>query len=275
MVCTAVSALCRPEVNLAGAQATTGPVAPLTIVHGEAVDRLGFNCGHGTFGPGWVANASVGRAVKLVLLNVGGARSGDASMTTLGQPGQYGMCIAENTPESPWESYPASLGLDAASAITVYLSESVHNAQDHSSDRPAGVLQSIASDVQPHIFRQFDKLVDLVPDTLLHAAIELIGNVGISGLRQADRFDQAIEQAAQAPDFVVPLRLCRIEAQQHHVDVGQDLVHALFEIPSRVEEQDRHSRFFFDEAHDLPKVLSDEGLPAGKRRGDEALLLGL
>jgi hypothetical protein len=150
VVCTAVSALCRPEVNLAGAQATTGPVAPLTIVHGAAVDRLGFNCGHGTFGPGWVANASVGRAVKLVLLNVGGARSGDASMTTLGQPGQYGMCIAENTPASPWESYPASLGLDAASALTVFLSESVHNAQDHSSDRPAGVLQSIASMAAAH-----------------------------------------------------------------------------------------------------------------------------
>ena len=63
VVTTAVSALCRPELNLAGFQATTGPAAPVVIVHGEVVGKLGFNCSHGTFGPGWVANASVGRAV--------------------------------------------------------------------------------------------------------------------------------------------------------------------------------------------------------------------
>lgn len=141
----AVRAMCRPEANLAGVQATTGPVAPLVIVHGDAVERLGFNAGQGTFGPGWVANATVGRALRLVLMHVGGARAGRSSMTTQGQPGQYGLCIAENRAATPWESYPASLGLDAPSAVTLYFCESLRNAQDHTSTSPRGVLGTIAS----------------------------------------------------------------------------------------------------------------------------------
>ncbi|MBW2232313.1 MAG: hypothetical protein JRH17_18155 [Deltaproteobacteria bacterium] len=144
VVRTALSAMCRPEANLAGVQATTGPVAPLIVVHGEAVEKLGFNSGHGTFGPGWVPNATVGRAIRLILMHVGGARAGEASMTTQGQPGQYGLCIAENLPATPWESYPASLGVDAGSAVTVYFSESLHNSQDHVSQEPDGILQTIA-----------------------------------------------------------------------------------------------------------------------------------
>ncbi|MAG33069.1 MAG: hypothetical protein CL908_19495 [Deltaproteobacteria bacterium] len=146
----AVEALCRPEANLAGFQSTTGPAAPLIIVHGEAVDRFGFNPGHGTFGPGWVANSSVGRAVRFVLMHTGGARAGDASMTTQGQPGQFGMVIAETLPATPWPSYPASLGVDASSAITVFVSESLHNAQDHTSTEPRGVLRTIASMAAAH-----------------------------------------------------------------------------------------------------------------------------
>lgn len=145
VVRTAIAALCRPEANLAGAQSTTGPSAPLVIVHGEAVEKFGFNSGHGTFGPGWVANSTVGRAVRFVLSHVGGVRAGDASMTTQGQPGQFGMCIAENLPATPWDSYAASIGVDAASAVSVFVSESLHNAQDHSSTEPRGVLRTIAA----------------------------------------------------------------------------------------------------------------------------------
>ncbi|MBJ19888.1 MAG: hypothetical protein GY910_05605 [bacterium] len=150
IVRAAIAALCRPEANLAGAQATTGPAASLIIVHGEAVERFGFNAGHGTFGPGWVANSSVGRAVRFVLSHAGGTRAGQASMTTQGQPGQFGICIAENLPATPWRSYPSSIGIDAPSALTVFISESLHNAQDHTSIEPRGVLRTIASMAAAH-----------------------------------------------------------------------------------------------------------------------------
>jgi hypothetical protein len=142
---TAVRALAEPRVNLRGVNATTHPVAPLILVHGEAVERLGFNPGLGTFGPGCRANASVGRALRLVLMNVAGARPGSGDAATQGQPSKYTYCAAENAPRSPWESYPASLGIDAASAITVTCGEGPHNVQDHDGRSASHTLEQIAS----------------------------------------------------------------------------------------------------------------------------------
>jgi hypothetical protein len=66
-------------------------------------------------------------------------------MTTQGQPGQFGMCIAENLRATPWASYPASIGVDAPSAVSVFIAESLHNSQDHTSTTPRGILQTAAS----------------------------------------------------------------------------------------------------------------------------------
>ena len=76
VVLTAVRALAQPEVNLRGVNATTHPVAPLLIVSGDVVQQCGFNAGIGAFGPGNRANATVGRAVRLMMLHVAGARPG-------------------------------------------------------------------------------------------------------------------------------------------------------------------------------------------------------
>jgi len=145
VVAAAVEALTHPEVNLRGVQATTHPVAPLVIVHGEAVDRLGFNAGVGAFGPGTRANATVGRAVRFVLLHVGGARPGAGDASTQGQPSKYTYCVAEQAAASPWPAYHRSRGVDAASAVTVACGENPHNAHDMESDEPARLLTKVAS----------------------------------------------------------------------------------------------------------------------------------
>lgn len=146
---TAVRALARPEVNLRGVNATTHPVAPLIIVHGAAVESMGFNAGLGAFGPGCRANATVGRALRLVLLNVAGARPGEGDASTQGQPSKYSYCVAENTPESPWESYPTSIGVamgpSIPSAVTVACGENPHNVQDHECISAARTLEQVAS----------------------------------------------------------------------------------------------------------------------------------
>ncbi len=142
---TALRALARPEMNLRGVNATTHPVAPLVIVHGAAVERLGFNAGLGAFGPGCRANATVGRALRLVLLNVAGARPGAGDASTQGQPSKFSYCVGENERESPWESYPSSRGLEAASAVTVACGENPHNVQDHECHSAAHTLEQIAS----------------------------------------------------------------------------------------------------------------------------------
>jgi hypothetical protein len=142
---SAVRALGRPELNLRGVNATTHPVAPLLIVHGEVVDAAGYNAGLGTFGPGTRANATTGRAVRLVLLHVAGAVPGPGDASTQGGPAKYAYCIAENLAATPWESYPASLGIDAPSAVTVHCGEAPHNFHDMDSDEPARILDKCAS----------------------------------------------------------------------------------------------------------------------------------
>lgn len=141
----AVRALTRPEVNLRGVQATTHPVAPLVVVHGDAVGRHGFNPGLGTFGPGNRANATLGRAVRFVLMHTGGGRPGDGDAATQGQPAKYTYCIAEHTAASPWPAYHRSRGVDAAAAVTVHCGENPHNVHDMESDAPEPILRKVAS----------------------------------------------------------------------------------------------------------------------------------
>ena len=145
VVLTAVRALGRPELNLRGVNATTHPVAPLVVVHGAAVDELGFNPGLGAFGPGNRANASVGRTVRFVLLHIAGARPGDGDASTQGGPAKYAYCIGENGPASPWEGYARSVGVDASSAVTVFCGEAPHNVHDMWSEEPARLLEKFAS----------------------------------------------------------------------------------------------------------------------------------
>src|SRR5436309_8723330 len=103
VVLAAVEAICDEAFDLHGVSATTNAPAPLLIVNGPVRTALEINSGAGVFGPGWRANATIGRAVRLVWLNVGGARPGVISMSTFGQSGGYTYCIAEREEESPWE----------------------------------------------------------------------------------------------------------------------------------------------------------------------------
>jgi hypothetical protein len=146
VVLTALRALARPEINLRGVNATTHPVAPMIIVHGEIARTAGFHAGVGCFGPGNRANATVGRAVRLVLLHVAGAKPGFGDAATQGQPAKYTYCAAENLAESPWEGYALSRGVDAASAVTVHCGEGPHNVHDQEAGGdPALILDKMAS----------------------------------------------------------------------------------------------------------------------------------
>ena len=141
----AVRALARPEVNLRGVNATTHPVAPLLIVHGNVARGAGYNSGLGAFGPGNLANAATGRALRLVLLHVAGAAPGAGDASTQGGPAKYAYCVAENLAESPWGGYAASVGVAAPSAVTVHCGEAPHNFHDMESSDPAAILDKAAS----------------------------------------------------------------------------------------------------------------------------------
>ncbi len=92
----------------------------MIIVNGPIRHRLEINCGYGCFGPGWQANATIGRVLRLLLINVGGAVPGVQDMSVMGQPSKYTMCVGENEEASPWEPLHVERGLQPSqSAVTV------------------------------------------------------------------------------------------------------------------------------------------------------------
>ncbi len=104
-----------------------------------------MNAGSGVFGPGCHANATIGRAIRLGLLNIGGAWPGQGDMSTQGQPAKYTYCIAENEAANPWEPLHVERGFSRDdSVVTVFGGESPHNVNDHVSTTAGGVLGIIA-----------------------------------------------------------------------------------------------------------------------------------
>ena len=142
---SAVRALAHPDLNLRGVNATTHCVAPLLVVHGDVARTAGYHGGLGAFGPGSRANATTGRALRLILLHVAGATPGDGDASTQGGPAKFGFCVAENLEASPWTGYATSVGVEAPSAVTIHCGEAPHNVHDMESPDPAGILDKVAS----------------------------------------------------------------------------------------------------------------------------------
>jgi hypothetical protein len=140
----AVEAMAEESFNLYGVQTTTGPHAPLLIVNGPVVRKARLNFGHNAFGPGWRSNATIGRAIRLILLNIGGGIPGTVDKATQGQPSKYTFCIAENEEANPWQPLHAERGFDPeASTVTVVAGESPHNINEHVNITARGVMTTI------------------------------------------------------------------------------------------------------------------------------------
>ena len=145
VVVAAIEALADPLFNLDSIQATTHPVAPLLVVNGPIARALGIQAGYNAFGQGFRANVTIGRAVRLVLMNVGGGLPGSGDRATQGSPAKIAYCVAENEAESPWEPLHVEAGLPATSStVTVFGCEGPHNIQDHHSNTALGVLRTVA-----------------------------------------------------------------------------------------------------------------------------------
>ena len=128
VVLAAVECLLDPAFNLRGVQTTDENVAPLLVVNGPLTRELALNGSFGALGPGWQANAAIGRALRLVMHNVGGGWPGAVSFAGLGQPGRYTLCLAENEAQSPWPPLHVDAGLAAeANAVTLTRAEAVIN----------------------------------------------------------------------------------------------------------------------------------------------------
>ena len=128
----ALQAAADPEFGLYSVQATTHPCAVLMLISGPIVQELGLNFAHGSFGPGFRPNASIGRAMRLVLMNVGGGIPGHGDQSTHGSPAKFSYCVAENEAATPWEPFRVARGFARRdSTVTVFSGEGPHNVNDH------------------------------------------------------------------------------------------------------------------------------------------------
>ncbi|HLJ90845.1 MAG TPA: TlpA disulfide reductase family protein [Candidatus Angelobacter sp.] len=139
-----VRAVCDEKFNIHGVQATTHFAAPLVIINGPVRQQLGFWSRQNTFSNVARANSTLGRALQLILLNVGGARPDGIDMSTLGNPGKFSYCIAENEEENPWEPLHVARGLSREqSAVTLFGGEPPRGVSEHNAQKGKIILQAI------------------------------------------------------------------------------------------------------------------------------------
>ena len=144
VVLAAVEAACTDAFNMHGVLATTYFAAPLIIVNGPIRQRLGINSGVNVFGQGTRANATIGRALNLVVRNVGGGRPGEVDRATLGQPGKYTYCIAENEEDNPWPPLHVERGFRPQdSTVTLFAAEAPRALVDQLSRSARGVVTTL------------------------------------------------------------------------------------------------------------------------------------
>ena len=141
----AFEAMDRERFNFHGSTASTGGSAPLLIVSGPVVDEIGMNAGVNLFGPGNRANSTIGRAVRLVLLNVFRMVPGIADKSTQGNPGKYSFCIAERADCNPWPSLAEEQGYpEGVSSVTVFAGAGFCNVENHGGNTAEAILDTIA-----------------------------------------------------------------------------------------------------------------------------------
>lgn len=173
VVIAAVKAFVEEPFNAHGVVATTWYSGPVVVVNGPIAERIGMNSEHNAFGPGNRANASIGRALNLIIRNVGGSLPGEVDRSTQGHPAKYTMAFAEREHDSPWPSLAAERGIpEGTSAVTLFAGQGPTPISDQKSRSPESLVRSLAAGLRtvrhPKAVKRVAALVALAPE---HARI--------------------------------------------------------------------------------------------------------
>ena len=165
----ALEAALEPVFTLHGVLATTYFSSPIIIVNGPIAKQIGMNSGINALGQGNRANATIGRALNLIVLNVGGGRPGEADRSTLGAPSKYTLCFAEDESDPEWEPLSAARGLPrGVSAVTLFQGHGPEAFVDQKSRTPEGLTRSFASSLvkigHPRLVQSARALLVLSPE---------------------------------------------------------------------------------------------------------------
>jgi hypothetical protein len=169
VVAAAVEAIAEDRFNLHGITVSTMGAGILLVVNGPIAERLGMNSAESVFGPGNRANATIGRAIRLIISNVLGTRAGELDKATLGHPGKYTWCIPEKSSRLPWEPLHVTRGLAADdSAVTVFAGLSGLQVGEHEANTPEAVLDAFASRLHAAGAGMQEVLVVICPEHAAH-----------------------------------------------------------------------------------------------------------
>ena len=186
VVVACVRAALQPAFNLAGCQATTGGAAPVVIVNGPMARQLGINGDSGAFGPGYRANATIGRALRLFVRNVAGLIIGDMDKATLAMPGRYSFCFAENESRSPWEPRHIELGLDPGdSMVTLHAIRGFYPIMETTVSRGGDVLNTLVQATRATGFSNYYQIGTGAQVTLVLSP-EHAAEIAADGFSKAD-----------------------------------------------------------------------------------------
>ena len=169
VVIAAVEAVCTDEFNMHGVLATTMGVGPILVVNGPIRRALGMNSGINVFGQGNRANSTIGRAVQLVVRNVGGGRPAEVDRATYGNPGKLGFCFAEDEEGSPFEPFSTQFGFaPGTDTVTVFAGEGPRNVVDQLARDPEALCRSLAACLRtvhhPKAVIAFDTILAMGPE---------------------------------------------------------------------------------------------------------------
>ena len=165
----AMEAMLEPEHNLHAVTVSTMGAAPLLVVNGPVVKEIGLNSGVSVFGPGHRANATIGRAIRLTIMNVTGAVPGDLDQSSLGHAGKYTWCIAEDEETSPWQPLHVDRGYASSqSAVTVFPGLSPIQVSNLGGGSPEAALKSVADGLIVAGPGNAEIVVVLTPETIGH-----------------------------------------------------------------------------------------------------------
>ncbi len=194
-VIAAIEAICTDEFNMHGVLATTMPVGPVIVCNGPGTRAIGMNSGVNVLGQGNRANLTIGRAVQLIIRNVGGGRPGEVDRAAHGNPGKLSFCFAEDEVGSPFTSLAVSRGFDATqNTVTAFTGEGPRCVVDQLAREPEQLAQTLAACLRtvhhPKLPFAFDAMLILGPE---HARVFALANWG------RERVLQEINDRLQLP----------------------------------------------------------------------------
>jgi hypothetical protein len=203
VVLAGVEALCDERLCAHGMNVTLFAAAPWAIINGPARLHIGLNCGHNALGHGFRPNATIGRALRLTIMNIGGARPHELTKATMGQPGQYSAIIGENEEECPWLPFHTERGFaQNDSAITLFAGGGPQQISDFQSRSAEQLMYSIGLTMGGGLWNY--KNYPLFGDTILVLGPEHAHTIAADGWSRKDVRQFLYENVKRAIDDLKP-----------------------------------------------------------------------